>query len=299
LYYSLLWTEEQARARYLNRLQLVNALNTTLDDVQDPQVAEKKIHWWHEEIERMIAGEARHPSTKACQQDFVAGHESSTSGDSAIAGACLSLLSSVSTVRFTPPETMEQRREQLVSNFRGRLALLSHALSNEIADLAPDSHPEIAAEALAKHDLLARLPSLLHRGQPVFCTEDYKAHGISPSDLAAGVRVAAAESASAENGDELANKSTLASIPVVSEKNGTVTMLSSAIEDTHASLVKACVKPDVSERYRHTSLLPLWRIIVLRRKQLALWQKKQPNLLREQMSLTPLSKFLCAWRHRR
>jgi len=262
-------------------------------------VAEKKIHWWHEEIERMIAGEARHPSTKVCQQDFARGQESSIASEQAISEACLLLLSSVSTVRFTPPETIEQRHEQLVSNFKGRLALLSHALSNKIADLAPESHPEVAAEALGKHDQLARLPSLLHRGQPVFCTDDYKAHGISPSDLAAGVRVAPAETASIGNGDESSNKSVVAGIPIVSEKTGTITMLQSAIEDTHASLIKASVQPTVSERYRQSSLLPLWRIIVLRRKQLDLWQKKQPNLLREQMSLTPLSKFLCAWRHRR
>jgi len=113
LYYSLLWTDESARARYVNRLHLIQALNSTLDDVQDPQVAQKKIHWWHEEIERMISTEARHPATKACQSDIPHDKEAALELHTLVSSACLAILSSVSNVRYTPPATDDERNEQL------------------------------------------------------------------------------------------------------------------------------------------------------------------------------------------
>ena len=51
LYYSLLWTDDAVKERFVQRLNLIQSLNSTLDDVQDPEVAQKKIHWWHEELE--------------------------------------------------------------------------------------------------------------------------------------------------------------------------------------------------------------------------------------------------------
>jgi len=258
LYYSLLWTDESARARYVNRLHLIQALNSTLDDVQDPQVAQKKIHWWHEEIERMISTKARHPATKACQSDIPHDKEAALELHTLVSSACLAILSSVSNVRYTPPATDDERNEQLVANYSGRLALLSHA--------------------------------------------------ISPKDLASGIRVAAvkvtdsavdSEAATVKRESDRSSQTSFANIPIVDEKPGTDTILQSAINETLSCFSKAYTSPKVLQRYRQAPLLPVWRMIALRRKQVTLWQKKQPNLLREQMSLTPLSKFFCAWRHRR
>jgi len=305
LYYSLLWTDESARARYVNRLHLIQALNSTLDDVQDPQ---KKIHWWHEEIERMISTEARHPATKACQSDIPHDKEAALELHTLVSSACLAILSSVSNVRYTPPATDDERNEQLVANYSGRLALLSHALSRNVEDLSLESHPPIACQALAQHEQLSRLPTLLHRGQPVFSTANYKTHNISPKDLASGIRVAAvkvtdsavdSEAATVKRESDRSSQTSFANIPIVDEKPGTDTILQSAINETLSCFSKAYTSPKVLQRYRQAPLLPVWRMIALRRKQVTLWQKKQPNLLREQMSLTPLSKFFCAWRHRR
>ena len=292
LYYSLLWTEAASKERFVQRLNLVQALNGTLDDVQDPEVAHQKIHWWHEELERMINGEARHPATKACQNSLsLAATGATQTGTNPTLIACLAVLSSVSDVRFTPPASIEDRDRQLVKNYSARLALLSHALSKDINDLDIESHPAIAAEGLAKHEQLLKLPALLHRGHAVFSDDNYKSHGITPSDLAKDIRVA-------ESTEPSTNEPSMI-IPIVEEKPGKQSLVKAAIEDTHATLLKATLHPEVSKRYRHASLLPLWRLIVLRRKQLELWERKQPNLLREHMTLTPLTKFFHAWRNRR
>jgi hypothetical protein len=296
LYYSLLWTDAAAKERFIKRLNLLESLNGTLDDVQDPEVAQKKIHWWHEELERMINGCARHPATQGCQSSFLSSNSLFAKGDpNPIMFACLAVLSSVSDVRFTPPATDKDRNEQLIKNFTSRLALLSHALSDEITDLDMTSHPATAAEGLAKHEQLIRLPALLHRGHAVFSDENYKSHHVSPTDLAADVRVAA----NPESDVGMKTPASLAGIPVIEEKPGKQSIIRAAIEDTHAALLKASIHPEVSGRYRQKALLPLWRMIILRRKQLALWENKRPDLLREHMTLTPVSKLFHAWRNRR
>lgn len=311
LYYSLLWTENPTRERFVRRLNLLQSLNSTLDDVQDPAVAQQKIHWWHEELERMLNGESRHPATQACQHELT-GFDSGLvdSKTNPMMFACLAILSSVSDVRFTPPATMNDRDEQLVKNFTARLALLSHALSGDVHDLDMTTHSAVAAEGLAKHEQLIRLPALLHRGHAVFSDETYKTHNVKPSDLAADVRVAAAvepdieamaspsSPATPAAGTPTA-KSSAVIIPIMEDKPGKRSIIKAAIEDTHAALLKASIQSEVSQRYRHDPLLPLWRLIILRRKQLALWEKEQPNLLREHMTLTPLSKLYHAWRNRR
>lgn len=295
LYYCLLWTSTEARERFISRLNLVQALSTTLDDVQEHQVAQKKIHWWHEELQRMCESAARHPSTKACQTDAaVITKQYPELSENPLMTVCLSLLSSASTTRFTPPQTISERQSQLVINFQSRLALLSHALSESVADLDVSTHSEKAAEALGKHDQLSRLPALIHRGHAVFSDETYKSNKITPNDLAAGIRVAS-------NPDDFSGDgaNNLAGIPIIQEKAGKKTLLTDAIADTHATLTDATSLTEVSSRYRRDSLLPIWRLLVLRRKQLALWEKKQPDLLVEHMSLTPIAKFFHAWRNRR
>jgi len=296
LYYSLLWTDEPAKNRFLQRLELIQAINTTLDEVQEPQVAEKKIHWWHEELQRMVDGKARHPSTKAVQDSYLSNAEAATvENENSLLSTCLNLLSSVSSLRFTPPSSFSDRETQLIDNFSARLALMSHALSENPEDLIAASHPASAALALAKHEQLSRLPALLHRGQAVFSDDMYQTHKVQPSDLAAKVRVAASD----QNEQKTATKSELVGIPVVEHKPGVDSLLRSAIEDTHASFLKATINPTVSSQYRKDSLLPIWRLIVLRRKQMALWAKRNPDLLKENMQLTPISKFICAWKNRR
>lgn len=300
LYYSLLWTDPAARERFVSRLNLIQALNGTLDDVQEPQVAERKIHWWHEELQRMFDGQARHPATQACQINLTrtpaltAESESAVNDHAPMLSACLDILSSVSTSRFTPPKDDTEADARLTRNHVAQLALLSHALSEHDDDLHQDSHSDIAALALAKHGQLSKLPYLLHRGHPVFSDEMYQRHKTKPADLAQHVRVAQPADAADQTGS-----GQLKGIPVVQASAGKEHLIASVLSDAHATLRNAIDDEKTTRRYRRPPLLPIWRLLVLREKQAALWLKTKPDMLRQRTTLTPLKKFFIAWRNRR
>jgi phytoene synthase len=297
LHYSLLWTDPDDRQRFIERLNLIRELGTTLDDVQEPQVAEAKIHWWHEELQRMIEGKARHPAVQTCQASLAAASVPALQ-------ACLDILSSASTQRYTPALTNDDADALLEKSYRARLALLAHSLSGRTDDLDTHSHPSPAARALGKHEQLYRLPQLIHRGQPVFSEESYRAHDIRPTDLAARVRVMGNVPGSIpgeeprDAADRLSDR-TPGIIPIAVDRPGRESLLRAVVADTLAELQHAVDDVDTRQRYRQTPLLPLWRLLVLREKQVALWHRLKPDLLRERSTLTPLVKLYWAWLHRR
>ncbi len=293
LYYSLLWTDPLAKERFAQRLTLLKALSTTLDDVQEPQVAEKKIHWWHEELQRLTEGSARHPATQQ-NQEHLRGSELAQS-------ACLDIVSVAGTQRFTPATTTAESDTHLIRSYQARLALLAHALSNDENDLACDTHTDTAALGFGQYEQLARLPNLIHRGLPVFSDELYQQFDIRPIDLAELIRIDASaggnEQPEAESQPSVATS--LKNIPISVEKPGRQQLLSHVIASNRASLGKAVADQKTLHRYRTPPLLPIWRLLVLRKHQLELWNKQQPNLLRERTTLTPLTKLFRAWQNRR
>ncbi len=297
LYYSLLWTAPAVRQRFIERLHLVQTLGTTLEEVQEPQVAERKIHWWHEELQRMVEGTARHPATQAVQQAM--------SGRQAAFDACLAVLTAASTIRFTPPATEADADTLLEQGFSARLALLAHALSDDSVELDPQNQSTLLARALGKHEQLSRLPILLHRGQPVFSQELYQRFDLQPGDLAKRIRTQkgtlphkATPPEDSENTSP-APLSALDGIAVVVDKPQRQSLLNTAMADAHRDISLALKDNDCRQHYRHGALLPLWRLSILRERQLALWTKHPPDLLRERSTLTPLRKLFWAWRHRR
>lgn len=301
LYYSLLWTDALRKQQFVDRLTLIHALSTTLDDVQDPQVAERKIHWWHEELQRMISGQARHPATQLCQDSLRSGYRGESLADMENdpgLEACLAILSSVSTSRYTPPATDMEADSNITRQFLGILSLLCQALSNDPADLNMQTHCSEAALALGKHDQLLRLPARLHRGQPVFSTESYQSHDLSPADLAARIRVQASNAAEHDNHkttDAQGSEDTTGK----SDARRRQLLLSHEISNAQHQMRSALADENVSHRYRREPFSPIWFLLLLRERQLSLWQRKQPDLLRERMSLTPVRKFMTCWSNRR
>lgn len=283
LYYSLLWISDLARERFINRLQLINALASALDDVQEPQVAEKKIHWWHEELQRMHEGQARHPAAKSCQEEL--------NGLEKAQAVCLEVLSVASSQRFSPATTIEAHKLATLQSYTARLALLAHALSNNETDLDTSTHSAEAALAFGHYEQLSRLPTLVHRGLPVFSDELYRQFKVQPSDMAARIRVATSESAP--------DASSLKGIPVTTEKPSVQPLIDHAIDTTKAAFDTAAQHEQTGKRYRETALRPLWQLLILRQQQLKLWQKKRPDLLRERLTLTPLVKLYYCWRNKR
>ena len=69
-YYALRHQPGDVHARVHATLQLIETVTECLLDVTEPTVAEKKIHWWHEEIDRLINAEPRHPATVAFKANF-------------------------------------------------------------------------------------------------------------------------------------------------------------------------------------------------------------------------------------
>ncbi|NND92829.1 MAG: squalene/phytoene synthase family protein [Granulosicoccus sp.] len=341
LYYSLLWTDPVARQRFIARLHLVQTLSRTLDDVQEPQVAQSKIHWWHEELQRMVEGTARHPAVQACQ-DSLAEQRVSPAATTSSAGpgppgnthqamhACLQILTAASTERFTPASTIAELDRLVELDYSARLALLAHSLSDEPQELDLAAHSRTLARGLGRHERLSRLPRMLHRGLPVFSEESYRQYGVKPADLAQQVRVAGwqpiidaassstpedsspdssnQDSSSQDTGQAPRSRSSSTGHRIrhgsrerVGENGdnpGQRLLLSAAIAEAHAELQNALGDAAVREHYRQGALLPLWRLAVLRERQLALWQRSQPDLLRERSTETPLVKLYRAWRHR-
>ena len=277
----------------MERSALIQTLASTLDDVQEPQVAEKKIHWWHEELQRQYEGNARHPATVLCQSTLADSQSAMT--------ACLEVVSAMATQRFTPPETQAACDENLVQSYQARLALLAHALTTDDSDLGLTSHPVDAALALAKHDQLVQLPRLIHRGLPVFPTEQYQRFNIQPTDLAKHIRQS--NNATPDTADPSASTSSqptsLKSIPIVTDNPGRKQLLEEAVEHAHNALTQALNDPEVKRRYRRGQLMPLWRLLVLRERAVRLWRRTHPDLLRERTTLTPLAKLYHAWRNRK
>jgi hypothetical protein len=262
---------------------LITALTRTLDDVQEPTVAEQKIHWWHEELDRMYSGAARHPAVQACQPELTKNKPGQN--------ACLQILSAISTVRFTPAATETEAKTLITNGYQPRLALLSHALTQHNSELVIDSHPEITALTFGLHEQLSRLPKLIHRGLPVFSNEVYKKFNTSPHELAKHIRVAA----DVDNPDS----NLRGGIPISVESPGRSALINYAIELARSTADEAVSSDSVSQRYRTGGLLPVWRLLILRQQQLKLWQKRKPDLLRQRITLTPLAKFCRAWLHRR
>lgn len=290
LYYSLLWIKPEQRQRVIRQLALINTISTTLHDVQEPQVAQRKIHWWHEELTRLQHAQARHPEVKAC--------EPTLHGSIAAQEALLAILSVASEERFSAAPKSADTHKLIAKDYTARLALISHALSNRHDDLALDTHAANAALALGLHEKLARLPSLIHRGLPVFSDELYQRFNIRPSDLAQHIRLARQDNANETESTELENP-TFNAIPIVEQKPGRKALLIDAVSSCLQSFNEAIACEHVRSRYQTEPLLPIWRLLILRQSQLALWSEKHPDLLRERMSLTPLTKLYKAWRNRR
>jgi len=267
LYYSLLWTDASTRQRFLERLTMLDELSGTLDVVKDADVAQKKIHWWHEEIERLIKGEARHPSLQRVAP--------SLAGRRQALKPLIDILSSVASDRFTPAHTDKEASSRLSTEYQGRLRLLAHSLNEDDTTLGlPSNSLGPLALAFGAHDQLFRLPYRLKQGQALFSDEFYARHDLAPEQLL----------------------------------DGTLPEPDSDLDSARQALIhEAVIRAELAFRnaiddeqcmrfLADSAVAPLSRLARLRGKQLDLWLKRKPDLLRERMTLTPVRKWYLAWR---
>lgn len=67
LHYALLFAQRQRRADLLALHAWRSEVLETVDECSDADVARVKLSFWHEELERIFAGQARHPAGQALQ----------------------------------------------------------------------------------------------------------------------------------------------------------------------------------------------------------------------------------------
>lgn len=254
LYYSLLFAEPAARARVGKTLNLIKVISTTLYDVSESQVAEKKIHWWHEELARLSKRAARHPACVDAQAHL----------HSPVAvKACLSILSAAANERYSPLVSESDLDEMVIADYGARLSLIQLALNDDESAQKYDT----AALGLGQMHRLGSLSERLQRGYSVFSDEHYAQHDTSPERLS-------------------------------SDNDNANPLITSAITQANSTLNQALSELR-NDANRSLTTLPVKIMTELRWSQANLWQKKQPNLLRESITLTPLRKFFITYRSKR
>lgn len=263
LYYSALYADEETRQRSMRTLNLISIVANSLIDVQDPAVAQQKIHWWHEELERLSANKATHPALIACQ---------SIHDNQRLQSNCLAILSSAANERMTPAHTEADLSAQLKPDYTARGALLLDGLYGKPAPdaIAERVVPDLA-DAFTHSERLRQIRRLLYRGIAVFSDEYYEQFALKPEDLLAHIN--------SEDKNEQVHR-----------------LMADRIDMTAQSYAKVDAVLPIQLVKDEPKLLPLITLIRLRRQQIKLWQRQRPDLLRESVTPTPLRKFWLTWR---
>ncbi len=263
LYYSALYADEDTRHRSLRTLNLISIIANSLIDVQDPAVAQQKIHWWHEELERLSTGNATHPALIACQ---------SIHDNQRLKSHCSAILSAAANERMTPAHTEADLYAQLRPDYIARGSLLLDGLYGEPAsDAIAERVVPVVADAFTHGERLRQIRRLLYRGIAVFSDEYYEKFNLKPEALVAHMN--------SEEPDEQINQ-----------------LMSDRVDITAQSYAKADAVLSIELIKEEPKLLPLITLVRLRQQQIKLWQRQRPDLLRESMTPTPLRKFWLTWR---
>jgi len=64
-YYSFVYLRDPIRSAMMALYAFCREIDDVVDEVSDPQVAEKTLAWWEQEIEALYSGRASHPVTRA------------------------------------------------------------------------------------------------------------------------------------------------------------------------------------------------------------------------------------------
>ena len=256
-------------------------------DVADPGVARTKVHWWHEELDRLHAGAPRHPAAVAVRGP------GGRATPRALAAAGAAGRGGRPT-GWSPPTTIDALDATLGTIGGHRLALACDALAPGTGLLeAPDALPRGLGVGLMRHERLSRLPPLLARRHRVFSTELYRRHGLDAAGLLAGVRMARAE------GDEAPEARGGADDGADDGGGGAKASARAALLRDAVELAATALRTGLAESGAGTAVpVPARAFATLRLRQLELWRAKGTDLLRERRSLTPLRKAWIAARMR-
>lgn len=299
-YYALRHWRDADVIRLRKTLTLSDTIGQCLLEVKEPSVAEKKIHWWHEELERLFKAEPRHPASQAYKPVF----ETLSPASKQLAGQCLlAVLSSHSDERFKNAETDDEFQQRLIRNYRARIVLAALVCSDRQATQAVNTFTikqpttdslDPLATGLALVHRLANFHSLFYAGMPVWPDSLYEAYQLTPDQL------------SRDN-------------PSDAQFKMQAHIVDQALENLSAAdqlflQTQQAWQAKTNERSTHppppglddSSMLHITRsqdasqalaiYVAIRRKQLLLWRDKKTNLLEHYRGLTPLRKAWITWR---
>jgi len=136
------------------------------------------------------------------------------------------------------------------------------------------------ASAVAWIDILSGLPSRIHHDNITLPPSLYEQFDLTEKDLRKHLRK---DAGSAAPEKEKAAVQTLVNASVIQAS----TALSAAIDSPAYKSLQA---------NKNTKALAIW--MQIKRSQLNLWKKTKPNLLQETVILTPLKKWIIAFKHR-
>lgn len=278
LYYALLHSDPATRANTCQILAMLQNLAQALVEVSEPLVAEKKIHWWHEEVDRLIDRQPRHPSTKAA----LAGLQSSIESDPAnVKKLLIAILAANNNEKYRNAADTMDFEQRLVDDYGARLELVSIGLSG-VSTQALKADASAGSGALTSpvirnlciglglQNRLQHCHSLHYQGYPVWPDAWYAKHDLEPQQLA--------EKTSLDRSQALFD-----------------TIYLRAIEALDGVLQNPSLFPDMDP----AAARPIYIQASLRRHQLLLWQRKKFNPMQSYMTLTPFRKAWLGWRAKR
>lgn len=268
LYYATLRMDEQDRLQAINALGLIKTLSSCLTGVQEPNVAQTKLQWWSDEINRLALNEPRHPTTKRCA-NALAGKES-------VQAHLTTLLDTATAARFDAPDDDEGWYELIQRDYAARLSVVQLSLGLNNHSLNKDF-----ATAVGWVDILTTLPGRIHHDTIALPPSLLKDFNLTTEDLRKQLRIEGRKNSTPQN----------ASV-VQSLLQEAVNRASTTVRSALQSPAYEQLKGDKNQR-----ALAIW--LQIRYAQLTLWQKAQPDLLRETMTLTPLKKWYIAFQHRK
>ncbi len=269
LHYTILRLPHNVRHRVLRTLALTDTIASCLIGVREAPVVQTKLQWWSDEIGRLANNEARHPMTQSCADWLGADANTQTHLNT--------VLDAATAARFEALEEDLDWLSVVQRDYSARLYLLHTALSD-----APAPNFDTFALSAAWVDILGTLPRRIHHDQIAFPPSLYERFSITREQLLKHIRVEGKPVPAATEDSAMAINQLLQA--GISE--GVSAADATLASDTHKTL----------RRDENTRALTIW--LHLRRAQLRLWQQKEPNLLRETITITPLRKWFIAFRQR-
>jgi len=291
MYYSLWRLPAAQRHDVCTLLHFIHTLASSLHDVSEPTVAEQKIHWWHEEVERLGQGQARHPSSVAVQP-LVQRYAIQTHD-------FLPVLQANNQEKFNNASTDTELGERLMQDYGTRLRLCERVLQTPAScyqdtitttseqsifkEQESSEQPSLApawAIGLGEIERLRQLVFLHHRAYPVFPDDAYNAVNLPVDKLTQA-----------------------------DQQDAVSTLLTQRIDLALAALEEALAGEQAESRAASRAAqresaglatsLPLIIYAQLRHKQLLQWRQEPLKLITEYTTLTPVKKFWFTWRLRR